>query len=296
MIFQMIPLRFEFEAGDAFWFPPGKAGNTFRGALGRMLPEALFLPNGDGTGPSGFEDRPRSFILRTAELDGRRFEPGERFALDVNLFDPEAPLLDHFIAAFERLSREGLGPHRGRFQFIQAKQADPLAMSISNCDSEEAVALELGFLTPMELKFQGAILREPRFDVLFALIRDRISSLCLLYQGGAPHVDYRGLGDRARAVITTSLRIEQTEIERRSSRTGQRHGIGGFIGKAEYSGDLGEFLPWLRAAEWTGVGRHTVWGNGALRVRTLAGISGDNVAVEPDTGRGHDAVVWDSET
>jgi hypothetical protein len=34
----------------------------------------------------------------------------------------------------------------------------------------------------------------------------------------------------------------------------------------EYAGELGEFLPWLRAARWTGVGRQTVWGKGDLRV------------------------------
>ena len=44
------------------------------------------------------------------------------------------------------------------------------------------------------------------------------------------------------------------------------HPIGGFTGTAEYVGDLAEFLPWLRAARWVGVGRQTVWGKGDVRV------------------------------
>ena len=40
--------------------------------------------------------------------------------------------------------------------------------------------------------------------------------------------------------------------------------IGGFIGTAEYEGPVAEFLPILRAARWTGVGRHCVWGNGEI--------------------------------
>jgi CRISPR/Cas system endoribonuclease Cas6 (RAMP superfamily) len=56
---------------------------------------------------------------------------------------------------------------------------------------------------------------------------------------------------------------------RRSSRTGQSHGIGGFVGWAEYQGELSEFLPILQAAQWTGVGRHCVWGNGELRVEIV---------------------------
>jgi len=118
----------------------------------------------------------------------------------------------------------------------------------------------------MELKFNGAILREPRFEALMSRVRDRIAALCELYQGGAPDVAYRGMGERSRAIAMTSARIEQIEVSRRSSRTQQSHSLGGFVGEAEYEGDLGEFLPWLKAAEWTGAGRYTVWGNGAILI------------------------------
>ena len=285
MIFRAIPLRFEFEARDAIWFPPGKAGNTFRGALGTMLPPALFAPRGNGSGPSGFDDPPRPFVLRTAGLDGRRFEPGDRFGLGINVFGGD-------IAALRFLDDPEfrLGPHRGRVQLIARHEGAPIEIDLAAA-FEPASDIRVEFLTPTELKFGGMVLREPRFDVLFARTRDRVAWFC-----DAQDLDLRALGERARHVTTTALRIEQTEIERRSSRTGQRHGIGGFIGEADYAGDLGEFVPWLRAAEWTGAGRYTVWGNGLLRVRILAGVSGDHVPVEPHAGRGNDAVLPDSET
>jgi CRISPR/Cas system endoribonuclease Cas6 (RAMP superfamily) len=56
---------------------------------------------------------------------------------------------------------------------------------------------------------------------------------------------------------------------RRSSRTGQVHPWGGFTGAAEYQGDLAEFMPYLRAARWTGVGRQTVWGKGEITAESL---------------------------
>ena len=57
------------------------------------------------------------------------------------------------------------------------------------------------------------------------------------------------------------------EATRCSGRTGQRHSLRGFVGEAEYEGEgLGEFLPWLRAARWVGVGRQTVWGKGEVEV------------------------------
>ena len=70
----------------------------------------------------------------------------------------------------------------------------------------------------------------------------------------------------------TRCELRQVEATRRSSRTGQVHGIGGFVGVAEYEGDLGEFIPYLEAAQWTGIGRQCVWGKGELRVGQASGL------------------------
>ena len=69
-----------------------------------------------------------------------------------------------------------------------------------------------------------------------------------------------------RAVELRRSDLVWEQVKRKSGRTGQVHPIGGFTGEAEYAGDLAEFLPWLRAARWVGVGRQTVWGKGDVRV------------------------------
>ena len=60
--------------------------------------------------------------------------------------------------------------------------------------------------------------------------------------------------------------VSWAEVDRRSSKTGQRHSLGGFTGtvdyQADYQGDYGPCLPWLRAARWTGIGPQTVWRKG----------------------------------
>ena len=75
--------------------------------------------------------------------------------------------------------------------------------------------------------------------MLLARARDRVSALCSLYQDALPDLDFRGMGERARAVKMTSARIEEVEVERQSGRTRQWHGIGGFVGEAEYQGEFG---------------------------------------------------------
>ena len=79
-------------------------------------------------------------------------------------------------------------------------------------------------------------------------------------------IDFKGLGERAARVELRRSDLAWEQVKRKSGRTGQVHPIGGFTGEAEYAGHLAEFLPWLRAARWVGVGRQTVWGKGDVRV------------------------------
>jgi hypothetical protein len=124
------------------------------------------------------------------------------------------------------------------------------------------------FLSPTELKHEGQVAARPRFDILFARIRDRVSALRELYGAGPLEIDFAGMGARAAEVRMAACGLERVDIERRSSRTGQSHPLGGFTGWADYEGALGEFLPYLEAARWTGVGRHAVWGKGEIQTQS----------------------------
>lgn len=141
------------------------------------------------------------------------------------------------------------------------------------CGSAEAIRsvgrVRVTFLTPTGLKTDGKTLREPLFEAPFKRARDRVTGLINLYQNPVEPLDYRGMGERAAAIRMTAESFAETDYERRSGRTGQRQGLGGFTGEAEYEGDLAEFLPYLEAAWWTGVGRLTVWGNGMVRTVAL---------------------------
>ena len=120
------------------------------------------------------------------------------------------------------------------------------------------------FLSPTELKHEGGIVSRPRFDILFARIRDRVGTLRELYGPGPLEIDFAAMGARASEVRMTDCGLRHVSFERRSSRTGQTHPIGGFTGWADYAGPLEEFLPFLEAARWTGVGRQAVWGKGEI--------------------------------
>jgi hypothetical protein len=237
-------------------------------------------------GPSGLADWPRPFVFRAAHLDGLSVHPGEDFHFDVHIFDVNDPSIAYFVLAFAQLAREGLGPGRARAELAAVEQLDlggnprarvfdgerlatgllagPIRLDLD--DAERGGRVRVRFVTPTELKSGHQVSDRPEFATLFGRLRDRISTLRTLYGPGPLEIDFRAMGERAAAVRLTICRLRRTEVDRLSSKTGQRHPLGGFVGEAEYQGEVGEFLPYLRAGTWTGVGRQTVWGKGQLEI------------------------------
>jgi hypothetical protein len=250
----------------------------------------IFEPRLSGQGPSGFSDWPRPFVFRAHHLDGHRVAPGEWFYFDLHLFDLREPPLVHFVRSFEQLALEGLGLGRGRAAlarvelldargrpggrlyedgaFLASGQPPHLSLDLSP-DAVAVSRILVRFITPTELKSGTTLAARPEFPVLFARIRDRLSSLRALYGPGPLTIDFKAMGERASLVKTSRLDIRRIPVTRRSTKTGQTHPLGGFTGEAEYEGELAEFLPYLRAARWTGVGRQTVWGKGAVETVVL---------------------------
>ncbi|MGI8960723.1 MAG: CRISPR system precrRNA processing endoribonuclease RAMP protein Cas6 [Bryobacteraceae bacterium] len=250
----------------------------------------MFEPTTVDAGPSGFGDWPRPFVFRATHLDDRTVDAGESFHFDLNLFDIHNPALAYLILAFAQLAREGLGPRRSRVELtlvckldgqggptteifdgsslVMPQNATPLDVNLAR-PAEPVTRLRVRFLTPTELKSGQQVAGRPEFPILAARIRDRLSTLRELYGEGPLDINFRAFGERAALVRMTRCDIQQVEIVRRSSRTGQVHPIGGFTGEADYEGDLTEFVPYLAAAKWTGVGRQTVWGKGEVALAPL---------------------------
>ena len=247
----------------------------------------IFEP-ADAQGPSGLQRSPRPFVLRATHLDGSTIRDGERFHLDLYSFQTRDPIVSAYVLAIAALAREGIGPRRGRAELLEVWQLDeqrrpaaqlysggevpllerltPMQLDLSVREEDATREVMVRFLTPTELKAGEALADRPEFPVLFGRARDRVSTLGALYGEGPLNIDFRAMGERAAAVRLTHSNLRHIEAHRRSSRTAQVHPLGGFVGEVKYEGAVGEFLPYLRAAEWTGVGRQTVWGKGDIRV------------------------------
>lgn len=255
----VVALRARFASPTRLVFP-ANAAVPIRGALGFCLPQEIFRPHRD-SGPSGMRDAPRPFVLRVRHLNGRSFGAGEPFEIGLNLFAPE--LLGPFEDALRQLASAGLGPGRVALEWGGLDSSSEV-FDMAALDSTKT--LKVCFLSPTQMKgWDGVGL--PAFEILIARIRDRVSALASLYGGGPLDLDFRGLAERARLVRTVSGNLTDVKASRTSSRTGQTHPLSGVTGPVRYEGELSEFIPMLRAACRTGVGRQTVWGHGEIEIQ-----------------------------
>ena len=279
-------LHFEFRAKDRIGFDEGKAGNTWRGGFGFALKKRfcgektldapcrcappcpysrIFEPTWEG-GPSGFQEPPRAFVIRAFNLDGRKFEPGEKFGFSLHLFSQDSDWRNAIQAAVGEAGAAGLGTTKARVEMTGIR-AEDLSVPLHSKDNPPS-RLVVEFLTPLEIKTEGRVIASPQFGLMFRRLRDRISSILSVYQNGSPECDFRALAELADKITSENVEWQQCNATRRSMRTGQKHSIGGQIGKYELSGDFSTILPWLEAGVFTGVGRQTAWGKGAYRLIT----------------------------
>ena len=94
--------------------------------------------------------------------------------------------------------------------------------------------MRIRFVTPTELKSEHKLADRPEFGILFGRLRDRVSTLRTLYGAGPLDIDFRAMGERAAAVRLTHCELKRANADRLSSRSGQRHPLGGFVGEVEY--------------------------------------------------------------
>ena len=298
MLFHFIPLEFDYLARDPVHLAEGKATNIVRGALGlalrrqacaadctdsRSCPhrkpclyQQLFEGETGGKRPSGYQEPPRPFVLRSPDWLERTVAPGEHLVTSLHLFDRRPEIVQALLTAYGQLGETGLGPGRGRLSLSEIRQPEgvlwksgpmpaPTVMTLDlSPDAGAPTRVKAQFVTPTEIKVRGELASDAAFVNVFARIHERLRFLLTHYCGCDAATGADGTLDAARKIVTVHEDLRSLGVTRYSTRTGQTHPLAGFVGEAVYEGDFTLLWQWLKASEWTGVGRQTVWGKGAV--------------------------------
>lgn len=244
------------------------------------------------------KDPPRPFVITDPQPGSPSLPAGDPVPLGLTLVGTAVTELPYFVVGFRRLGEDGIGPARTRFEVeavVCIDAADmtgptvfergsdlvrPLRLPLRARDltrpgDAAARRVRVRFLTPVDLRSEneapsGLHGDAPSFGTLIRRARNRATALATFFGEQQISHDPRAAADLADRVTLTRSEVTRAEMVRRSSRTGQRHPIGGVVGSVLYEGEgIGELMPWLRIAEVIGVGKHATFGNGRIAVEVV---------------------------
>lgn len=79
-------------------------------------------------------------------------------------------------------------------------------------------------------------------------------------------LDFKGIIEAAKQIETKDGQVQWRDWERYSARQDVKMKLGGFVGEAEYRGELREFVPLLKLGERVNVGKGTGFGLGRYEI------------------------------
>jgi len=127
--------------------------------------------------------------------------------------------------------------------------------------------LDLNFLTPTRLKFDGRLSPTLEFHILLRNLLRRISLLSYFHCGEELNLDFKGLIEISQKVKVKKDNLSWFDWERYSNRQDTKMMLGGFIGSITFKGNFKEFIPFLLLGEYIHVGKGTSFGLGKYEIK-----------------------------
>ena len=252
---------------------------------------------------------PHPFVLEPPLTLQRRFGPQDSLDFRLILIGPAIEYLPYFLFAFEELGRRGLGHPQARAPFnleavhlvkpqgeepifsgherrirysgerLRAAKLMQLASAGQGCER-----LEVEFLTPARLKYQGEPTQRLSFRVLLSVLLGRLSTLCAFYGSHPLELDFKGLLAQSERVQVERDELKYVYYAKRSGRGRGRMPLGGLIGRIRFGAapeELASFLPFLRLGQYLHVGGGTAFGQGQYRLHEPSGQAQEPTHTEP---------------
>lgn len=233
---------------------------------------------------------PHPFIIEPPLSSSRIVDQGESIRFNLILIGKAVDYLPYFVLTFAELGRQGIGKKRSKYILEKVEGLDindngnviytdvdqrlmkdyPLLdasdLSSSEKDNENG-QIEIEFLTPFRVRFDGKITDDIKFHVLFRNLLRRVSSLLYFHCGHEMECDYKTYIEDAEKIETVSNMLHWFDWERYSTRQKQKMTLGGVLGSVKYVGNLDQFMPFLRLGKHIHSGKGTSFGLGQYQIK-----------------------------
>ncbi len=231
---------------------------------------------------------PQPFAIEPPLVGPAVYKPGSTITWGLKLFGRGARYAPYLIAVLERMGQRGFGRARSRYSLsaitnratgsvvytdgvfdesaVSPQPASQWFSGVNGCSS----SVEVVCRSPLRIQERGRLVEQPGFDTLMKSILIRFTSLATYHGvGGELDIDAAALLGRASTVETVDSNTSWYDVDRFSRRQMAKMSLGGVLGSISYSGDLDEFLPWLRLGGALQVGRATTSGLGVIDVKEV---------------------------
>ena len=261
-----------------------------------LAPECVYTYVFETRPPAGsdvlrnYRSIPRPFVIEPPIDTTRVYKPDEQISFNLVLIGRAVKYLPYFIYTFDDLGKTGIGKGRGRYELAEVRDAgidvkDTIyrgdkktlernyrtvtAEELARPEDADANSVGLEFLTPLRLTMNNDLVVNLEFHHLVRSLLRRISTLSYFHCNTRFEIDFRGLIERAEKVRVVANEMRWFDWERYSARQVVRMKMGGLVGRIDFEGDLGEFMPLLRIGEVIHAGKGTSFGLGRYVIRMM---------------------------
>ncbi len=283
---------------------PFESGSLWRGVFGRALRDSgcvfkkactgdcaqpggcsysrLFEPPRPTVVPHpllrGINHAPQPLVPLLPPIGGQSMAPGDTVRLGLRVLGGLAA--QEFAALYD--AQEGvttfpIGRDQGRL-VLQSRETPTRSSDLHSIASNQHALtpgptreVQVTFETPAWLEQHDRLAQNLDFPSLFVNLYRRLTTLCALYGQLTAEDDarLRPLRELAAEVHTVEQRLTPLHWQRHSWESNRRHPMHGLVGSLRFAGPLTPFLPYLRLAELTHIGKATSFGLGRFRIEVL---------------------------
>ncbi len=235
------------------------------------------VPSSDAARMRQYKAIPHPFTLWCAQQ-------GDTVNVSLVLVGKAIKSLPYFIFTLNKLGSQGLGKEHIRYRLLQVRTDNRLLYEVGKsevvmefdpdiCHIREAEKAQgqctLDFYSPLLLRKDGKIV--DRYDnyAFFTTLLRRITTLYTIHCDGENFDDCRALVQKWENSISAEVNMEWVKNKRFSTRQKREIDYDGFTGEVKLIGDIGTFLPFLKAGEILSVGKNTAFGFGKYRLDNL---------------------------
>ncbi len=263
---------------------PAYLGSTLRGALGQALHRDTnafnYLYNNRALS-NNQQDIINPYVIVPPLINKTTYLEGEELNFEIYLLGDATQFSHSIINALCSAQEFGLGASRHSFALTKVTHSldqriiwqDDILHKVAAQSAilpyrslSDVKQLVIRTYTPLRIRRDGVLLEKVDFPTIIRNVTHRIEAIAERYGGWVDKEEIERIQILSTEVSIIQDHLELKNMERYSTRRGEKMDLSGLMGMVRFEGELTPFVPWLYSAQILHIGRNTTFGMGRIEV------------------------------